>query len=1607
MDTTSNSPDVDPTTPVEDGSAETREVIGLGIFTSPRKLERPRAAGRRAGVSPPSKSPPISLGSPSIYETILAQASPLLRAATESRRDSETTVNDSEEDLTVIQNQPSAAPMPELALETQAEKATNDPSTEKQIPDEELRDRYGSLLAEKEKLLEEKMDLVQKMDDLEAHCERQRLELMTYAQKLSEAESYGRKREEEARYIEESNAKFYDAYVFDRNRDDEVNRRIADLKLRTTVSKEEVANAQRAEYEALGACEAKKVEVADLKKKLRELEVLSDNLQNRVQASQDECEGRRQEIEKCRVWLDKVRREQLRMYEDQLRLYDGRLMEILPRNQILQRLSAVAAEQYRSQDTFLDTASTDIPSALQSTVNPTQSATVRHLPPRDRVSADSALWNIQTPPPESSGDKRQSEGAVQPDDPRGDAVPSQVIADSAVSSPVLPSWVIEGNDGASPHHPSRMSLEIADLQKQINMTGLVLSRPLSDQRSSQLWLDSPSRPEPLRIQAVPGYGREGRSELHEPSSGEEDHGSEPLPETNAARDSLEYTDEQSARSLSAELEEAGWSEVPEDVSHTTIRNPPPPRPRSINPSTVVLGNIFEMATSPPQDSDIGSLRESSGERKTSVLGLQPSSVSAHQGPPRDIPLSPDSILAEEAAAFASTSDSLSCHDPNTVTNTMPSSASNVSLRIVRRRSSMSERLRVSARNLAPIKTKLQPQALESSTARLRRTPVPLSGTSEEETMSAASLSPPTERPLDAAATSSALEVPQTPGLRRRGPMSPMQSPPQPVQQPDNSIEKEPYVSSRSISPPSLRFSSSEDSGGPSNRVAGDTSPETITDYSDDDKWRKLPLSPEEDWTSSKSGSPSPGIFCFIAEITQTKWAGIRSHEVVISQGKQPAITSTPPSNPDVSGDPTSKEVERELVQETVTLISSLERALRESATTESVSKRTKELISKGLDALRQLEIPRRGIDDESRKKLKAMAAPIRTTVASLFDLIGTRGRRPAIDGPSGTEPTTHEPSGTKPTQHASFPTRQGKESIPPRFLSRSTSGTMDWIQLRRSPSFIPRFSPPPTSPRFGTGAGRRTLTGSYEDGRALHFFIFKFIVMAYVVLVLFVFVRGPGPALWERFNTRIGRPPPSMAGGSPQERRAVRSGVTFISHSDLPSPQPRPEVAISVDTAMSTVPFTSSLTSMENEKSKQIQEKSHSEQLPYISVPITVASTSGRVDMAGMTVEMDITSSGPRPALWLGSSPANAALESEAGSTFDSESESEARSKGPVPAEHWHCVPLPEKTAMWHCTPPPAYPFHSYAGPGHGDRWHSQHDTQAHTSSATVPDSAPEPAVSGLLQDMYSSISQRITPLLSFMKSNIPASNPRTETNATTASAAPEAGIHTDATAAAAPDHLSSDAALSKPPAAFSSSRPDLSEETHSHNVHTTSSSSISSKPRTEMSNSTLSSASKTDMDHASTSSSSMAQDQSRQEHQRYHQEETAPPNQTQPQPQPESQNRTQHQTHPEPLQDHDRHVHTKHHPNSQDATFAQTKHQNTKDTNSSHATPPNTNKETTFARRYQQQHHRHRSISYGVGPVYWGFVPCVQQRIDIVKAALYNWLTHPDDTYPGGRGYY
>ncbi|EXJ93551.1 hypothetical protein A1O1_01943 [Capronia coronata CBS 617.96] len=997
MESTPKTPDADTEIPTgQQVASVSREGSGLGLLTSPqRKLERPRASGRRAEFSPPRRSPPTSNGSGSgrIYNSIIAQASPLLKAAADTKREPDQLVENTEEAPGPIPYEPSASAtsMPEVPPVLQQGNAETDKLAEKHIPDEEMRAKYGPLLAQKEYLQKEQKELGNKMDILEREYETQREQLEKYPEKLSQVEDIVAQTKQEVVLIAGTANFLYDSYLDIKQNLEALKRRNADFERSNNVCLQEAAAARKTEQEALDKYHSKDEEMANLLKMLEESKTENMRLKSQLQASKKQYEGLRKDLEGCRRWLDKARTEQLRKDRDQLQFCDNWLMDLLPKKQPFRHLSTSSATQYQTLEDYINSSPMGtVPPSIKSLANTPRSATVRHLPPRNRASTGPMLSNMRFSLPQSP--RHPVPSPARPLQPAAldNSVPasSQAQVESAASSPQLPYWVTEGNgENASPR-PSRMSLDLADLQKQINISGLVFSGSPSNRLSLPRSLDSPSRPAPLRIRTAAGQGQEEEG-ISSAGAVREDNGSQRSPGQTGSRDEVEpAVNRQSPPGRSAEPAEGGDGgsddaadlesqsrlETLSPISLTSMNIPgsnnkdeePDAEIESIR-TPATAGDLSDVS----EESHAQSLQIASSGRNTPAPSPGSNSVSQDLVSSEEL-LPPPRTSNPETAIQRRSSSSLS--NPRYLkadNNTTSSSTSNMRLLNGSRRTSMSERPRVAARNLAPIKT--IPQALQSSIPTKvspLRTPVRLLGSADEAPISrTTSLSPRLVKVDDTAATSSAIGYPQTPGLRRRAPMSPLNASYQPPHlQLSTPFEErlqanvmstpsppQPFAGLRT---PEINAESSEDVS-PGTTIVG-------SDYSDNGGSGHACCFPDDEGAGTlRSISLSPTLSPRPGEAFQVHHTDGRPRDV--SSDDDFAAQRHPVMEPidDVCGG---------------TII------LAENYGT------TPGFISKGVSALRRLPVDPRMSPSLSSGTLEVVMTPIVSTMASLASAIASIGR---------------------------------------------------------------------------------------------------------------------------------------------------------------------------------------------------------------------------------------------------------------------------------------------------------------------------------------------------------------------------------------------------------------------------------------------------------------------------------------------------------------------------------------------------------------------------------------------------------------------------------------
>ncbi|EXJ91560.1 hypothetical protein A1O3_00108 [Capronia epimyces CBS 606.96] len=1037
MDPTSTSPDLDQQSLVEDEDpGDLREVRGLGLFISSPKLNLSRAVGKRAEVSPPRKTPPISSVNSSIYETIIAKASPLLKAAADQKRESEEALSDTVEAPIAINSQTAAPPTPELARERQGDMAEAVTPSEEQIPNEELRVKYGQLLAEKEWLQMQHEELLKKMDLLEQDYLKQREELEDYPQKLSEAEDLCRRRQQEVAFLAETANIFHQALNTIREELEELKCRNVQIERTKKGFEKEATDAKNAQTECQGMCRAKEEEIANLTKKLEEYRLRSEESETKLQATKEEYKRTLEEMRECRNWIDKARSEQIQRDEDQIRFCDRRLMELLSKRHAFQHLSTSPFVQHQALADFLASPLATLPSSFHSLANSPRSATFRHLPPRNTNSTASIRSNW----PRSPASSRQSWQSSQ----RG---ASSHAGASTVSNPEPLEWITPDYGDASPG-PSRLSLEIADLQKRINLSGLVLSRPLSDQYYAQLSLDSPSRPEPLRIQGILDRGQEEET-IRDGALGKVEDEPQYSPSENATRESRE-----------------GSTQVPVEAN---------PQPQAGQGADV---QPHQLKSSGSEISIVGQGLELLEETSPLHKGRP---VSETAGP--SITLSPSShhvdLDNDAGSALADTAQSEN----------------------QRRRTSISERSRGTAGNLAPIKTK--PNAFQSSSTRgpPPRSSIPPSDVVGEDRLTSPSRSPHSEKAQDSAATSSAVECHQTPGLRQRRSISPQHQSVEPLHNP-LSVEERLRMRSTSRSPPDVKV-------GRWIMMVGDDSPGGSTlggstligsDYSDQmkDYSRLDPIGGA--WIAALgSGSPSPTSTRQVTEIHLF-----------------PNLSN---STENVAG--VANDLQSRGTRESGTFLSSCRRASAQAAETQTnfVSESTTDsIISKGIKILKQLPIYERRTESISSESSKAVTTPSISPVMSFTDILdgleqvsdddGSQIRDSASE--SGPEPTERE------LEFEDDPVMTGKTSRGAGKEIQFTWGaaaivSTTWQEEEASPTAeregdarAQYESRPSCTPTFYCTSS--SLSG-YVDRSPQQLLLLIFV--AYVALALFVLGRGP------------------------------------------------------------------------------------------------------------------------------------------------------------------------------------------------------------------------------------------------------------------------------------------------------------------------------------------------------------------------------------------------------------------------------------------------------------------------------------------------------------------
>ncbi|EHY55277.1 hypothetical protein HRR83_009078 [Exophiala dermatitidis] len=1275
MDDTSNNLDVEGENFTEDpGPRELEEVAGLGIFISPQRRVRPRTASRRAQfsppLSPPRRSPPITNLVGSMYDTILAQASPVLKAAANQERKSEQTTDEVERRAPPGQDQISPAlsqtsgnvvdyfdqgefqEPQEMAESKESERAqgpleaqdlhdenTPDQSQPDKIFSElELRARYRELLAERDKLRQQNKELGEQEVDM---AKKHQKEKDLLHQQVIEMEALYRSRRQKEAYLEESGEMLHKSYCGNQADLAEMTRKYSELSRTKAALAKELSDMKEAKSKLLEACQAKDEEMAKLNRMVEEVTTCSLQFETMSQVSEQKCEEIRQRVKACHDWVKNVHQEEVQRDQDQVRFCDTRMNALLPKKRRVRHSAASAAARYQTLEAFLNSPGSSVASPLENLVNSPKNATVRHTPPVDRDSIGSNRSSLQFSLHNSPDNILQRTSSI----PSGSAGSTPdwfrdalLGLQSAAASPELLNLAVVEHENASPGH-SRMSLDVADLKRLINASGLQSSGPQTSPDHILRMLDSPSRPEPLRLQTSSDQTEdEDKVEAGEPISVTDDDESNISMETTETEDGTDYVtstspqcmlvqsetgqsdnvplDRSEARSMNSErhstgtdkppsstdadpefkedgvevasegqrLPEAGNACADESTSKASINLPQSPgKPtRRVNVLQMTgIGSVGITASSDPlpESSNVAGDR-SSGANISGVITPQKTSVkdivNQFQGlsqidpSPRREGFGLSSVRAalqspsnnpnsDKTMTFPLVEDVSSGTQPGT--HSLPLENALKGARD-QRRTSMSEKARVSAKKLAPIKTK--PTALPASTSSptrsspLRQSIEPVEETIAEEIMSPISPSVYKDKLAETAATSSAIQYPETPGLRRRSPMSPQQPPLTAVpvlSQDDRREGAHTGAKSRSPSPAGTDSTCFSRSPGMSQSSPGTThsspamsqsspgttqsSPGTTlvgSEYSGGSKSREVSFSPETQWdrrsTRSRSSSSSR-----LAENPPPSSVGSpseRHSQVVKTPVTATRATMFEPRQPvtDIFI------VIDDKSESTPDLYDSISKGALKTLSSESAPAGP---MSKGSIPNSRL---RKG--SVSGTTIKAATAPVVSAAKSFANTLGSLGRKALGRVPAEDETDSEAEAGYETVftpflgagwkaESSPATTDQGATSGPtggneaeaeaetqadpdPKLeIAESDSDSDDdddededddeggvtisqaessTPRWQSSPSSTPRSGPP--SPSFWSGLG--------DQGPRL---IFVSIVVAYVALALFILIRGP------------------------------------------------------------------------------------------------------------------------------------------------------------------------------------------------------------------------------------------------------------------------------------------------------------------------------------------------------------------------------------------------------------------------------------------------------------------------------------------------------------------
>ncbi|KAL2424407.1 hypothetical protein ABEF95_010157 [Exophiala dermatitidis] len=1274
MDDTSNNLDVEGENFTEDpGPRELEEVAGLGIFISPQRRVRPRTASRRAQfsppLSPPRRGPPITNLVGSMYDTILAQASPVLKAAANQERESEQTTDEVERRAPPGQDQISPAlsqtsgnvvdyfdqgefqEPQEMAESKESERAQgpleaqdlHDENTPDQSqPDKlfselELRARYRELLAERDKLRQQNKELgEQEVDMAEKHLQ----EMNVLQQQVTEKEALYRSRRQKEAYLEESGEMLHSSYCGNQADLAEMTRKYSELSRTKAALAKELSDTKEAKSKLLEACQAKDEEMAKLNRMVEEVTTGSLQFETMSQVSEQKCEEIRQRVKACHDWVKDVHQEEVQRDRDQVRFCDTRMNALLPKKRPVRHSAASAAARYQTLEAFLNSPGSSVASPSGSLVNSPKNATVRHTPPVDRDSIGSNRSSLQFSLHNSPDNILQRTSSI----PSGSAGSTPdwfrealLGLQSAAASPELLNLAVVEHENASPGH-SRMSLDVADLKRLINASGLQSSGSQTSPDHLLRMLDSPSRPEPLRLQTSGDQIEyEDQAVAGEPVSVTDDDELDISMETPETEDRGDYVastspqctlvesetgesdnvplDRSEARSMNSErlstgtdkppsstdadpeskedgvevasegqrLSEAGNACADESTSKASINLPQTPgKPtRRVNVLQATgIGSVGITASSDPlpESSNVAGDR-SSGANVSGVITPQKTSVkdivNQFQGLSQIDP-SPRSDgfgLSSVRAALQSPSNNPNSDKTMTFplvedvsSGTQPGTHSlplENALKGARdqRRTSMSEKARVSAKKLAPIKTK--PTALPASTSSptksspLRQSIEPVEETIAEEIMSPISPSVYKDKLAETAATSSAIQYPETPGLRRRSPMSPQQPPLTAVpvlSQDDRREGAHTGAKSRSPSPAGTDSTCFSRSPGMSQSSPGTThsspamsqsspgttqsSPGTTlagSEYSGGPKSREASFSPETHWDTKGTRSRSSSFSQLVTESSRPSSAGSPSEHP--SPGVKTPVTATRAT----MFEPRQPVTDIFIViddepESTPDLYDSISQGALKTLSSESAPA---SLMSTGSIPNSQL---RKG--SVSGTTIKAATAPVVSAAKSFANTLGSLGRKALGRVPAEDETDSEAEAGYETVftpflgagwkaESSPATTDQGATSGPtggneaevetqadpvPKLeitesdsddddnddedgggvaISQADSSTLRWSpRWQSSPLSTPRSWPP--SPPFWSG---------FEDqGPRL---IFVSIVVAYVALALFILIRGP------------------------------------------------------------------------------------------------------------------------------------------------------------------------------------------------------------------------------------------------------------------------------------------------------------------------------------------------------------------------------------------------------------------------------------------------------------------------------------------------------------------